>query len=97
MRAALLAILFFASCSSTHNHTMADEAYAQRYGTGGSGTTGGSGLNVAPLVNALFSRIDNAPSVADKKVHCADLFRRLSNHDAAAYEWQGYYTRCENL
>lgn len=85
----------FLRCFSTYGHTMADEAYAQRYGTG-SGVTGG-GVNVSPLVNALFLQIDNARLEREKKGRCTELFRHLSNGDAPAYEWQGYYSRCRSM
>jgi hypothetical protein len=75
---------------------MADEAYAQRNSTGTSGI-GGDALNVYPLLNALLSRIDAAKNERDKKERCDELFRHLSSCDAAAYEWQGYYSRCKPM
>lgn len=98
MRIIFLILPTILSCFSAYNRTSADEANAQRYGTGATGNTfvaqdGGSALIAA--IPALYRQIDNARNRSEKQAHCKNLLRRLSNEAGPAYEWQEYYSRCQ--
>lgn len=100
-----LAFLFITGCATWHNKTAADEAYAQRYSTGRQvtldqrGTSSGAGalLATALAVPMLCGEIDRASTNKARSAKCDELFRHLSNSDAAAHEWQNYYSRCKRM
>lgn len=99
--------VLFANCIAPRNQTLTDEAYAQRYSTGsanrGPGTfsshSGSSALMTTAImaVPALCQAIDQSRSTSERQARCNELFRHLSNSDAAAHEWQSYYIRCQKI
>lgn len=48
-------------------------------------------------VPALCQAIDQSRSTSERQARCNELFRHLSNSDAAAHEWQSYYIRCQKI
>jgi hypothetical protein len=96
-----------AACIAPRNQTLTDEAYAQHFSTGsanrGSNTfnshSGGSALITAAIMAApaLCRAIDQSRSQSERTSRCNELFRHLSNSDAAAHEWQSYYIRCQKI
>jgi hypothetical protein len=103
MRMILAAVFFCAACASSVDRTMASEAYAQRYNTSHSATsrsthtiTGAGGiLSALAIIPAICNQIDSAKNRSEKDARCADLLRHLDAIDAAAYEWQSYFSRCK--
>lgn len=92
----LIPLLACAACYTSPNRTMASEAYSQNYATGpsrgGSSASAGEALIGIPAI--ICQSIDKAKTSADRNRYCRDLLRALNDENAAAYEWQGYYTRC---
>ena len=97
--------LVITSCGTGYNQTAADEAYAQRYSTGrqmtpnyrSTGSGAGALLATALAVPMLCGEIDRAGTSKARAAKCDELFRHLSNTDAAAHEWQNYYGRCKRM
>jgi hypothetical protein len=86
---------------------MQSESYQQRYSTGrpniqpqtpsGNVDLAGVGLLVAGAIGALaVSTVTQGPTIPLRRDrHCSSTFRELSNRATAAYEWSGYFSRCE--
>ncbi|MBL8033053.1 MAG: hypothetical protein JNJ69_05095 [Leptospiraceae bacterium] len=92
----LLVALLSCGCYAPQGRTMADEAYAQNYSTGQRSSarnfTGSEGVLGIPA--AICYSIDRAKTARERSRHCQQLWRVLSDGNAPAYEWQSYYSRC---
>lgn len=101
---AYLIFLFCLGCIAPLGRTTTDEAYTQRYSTGsaparGMAVHGHADALTAAIVAlpALCQAIEQSRSTHERTARCNDLFRYLSNGNAAAYEWQSYYARCRAI
>ncbi len=107
MRGFIVPLCLVAACIAPRNQTLTDVTYAQRYSTGSASRGSnsftsdrrGSALITTAIMAApaLCRAIDQSRSHSERTARCTELFRHLSNSDAAAHEWQSYYIRCQKI